>query len=431
MSSAREENRPTDERRSPFASRDFRLLFLGNLISSSGTWLQNVAQGVLVLRLTGRSALVGVVQAATFVPVMLLALHGGRLADRFDRRQLLIWTQVLAIASTGVLAILAASHRVGVTALVVVAVLLGIQYAVAIPAMQAMIPGLVPPEALGPAIGMMSITYNLSRAVGPLLATIAIGLGFGLAFGLNSLSFAALIGAALLIRAPSRATAETDHHDHGRSGRGAAGGSIREAVAHAWHDRRLRFLLIAVAAVSFATDPIYTLSPTFARDVFGRPASNAGMLVAAFGGGAIAASFLAGRSLRRAGASRARSGVAGIGVMLAGLVAFDAAPAFPAAIAALAVCGSGYLVAISTLTAGVQEAVAEALRGRVMAIWTLCFLGTRPLAALIDGALADLISPRWATLSMLIPAAAVGVAFLLMPPYARWPRPWAAPHPSR
>src|SRR2546430_10351731 len=86
-------------RRSVLAHRDFRLFFVGNLISSSGTWLQNVAQGVLVLQLTGRSAVVGAAQAATFVPVLLLALHGGRLADRFDRRRLLIWTQVLAIGA--------------------------------------------------------------------------------------------------------------------------------------------------------------------------------------------------------------------------------------------------------------------------------------------------------------------------------------------
>ena len=152
---------------SVFASRDFRLFFVGNLVSSSGTWLQNVAQGVLVLQLTGRSVMVGAAQAATFVPVLLLALHGGRLADRFDRRRLLIWTQVGAAAATAVLAILAAGHHAGVTAIVVVAVVLGIQYAVAVPATQALVPSLVSPQDLGPAIGLTSVTYNLARALGP------------------------------------------------------------------------------------------------------------------------------------------------------------------------------------------------------------------------------------------------------------------------
>src|SRR5438552_14764524 len=113
MRTARREPAPSDPtgpagRASVLAHRDFRLFFIGNIVSSSGTWLQNVAQGVLVLQLTGRSAMVGVVQAATFVPVLLLALHGGRLADRFDRRRLLIWTQALAFGATAVLAVLAA-----------------------------------------------------------------------------------------------------------------------------------------------------------------------------------------------------------------------------------------------------------------------------------------------------------------------------------
>src|SRR3954452_3019742 len=113
-----------------FANRNFRLFFTGQIVSNTGTWLQNVAQGVLVLRLTDSSLMVGVSNAALFVPVLLLALFGGRLADAFDRRRLLIGTQFLAMGATGVLAILAGSGNATVAAVLVVAVLVGVQYAV-------------------------------------------------------------------------------------------------------------------------------------------------------------------------------------------------------------------------------------------------------------------------------------------------------------
>ncbi len=389
--------------RSPtvLSNRDFRLFFVGNLISSSGTWLQNVAQGVLVLQLTGRSFMVGLTQAATFVPVLLLALHGGRLADRFDRRRLLIWTQLGAAAATAILAALAGLHRAGVTAIVVVAVVLGVQYAVAVPATQALVPSLVEPENLGPAIGLTAVTYNLARALGPLLATVAVALlGFGLAFGLNSLSFMALALAIAAIRPVG-------------GGRRPEGGSIMEAVRHAWGDRRLRTLLAAVVAVSFATDPVFTLSPALAHLVFHRATSQAGLLVSAFGAGAIGSALVVTRLMRRPASSRTAVGLAAMAVMAGGLALMAVSPSFWLALVALLVAGSGYLLTITGWTTGIQEAVPDVLRGRVMAIWTLCFLGSRPVAAVLDGALADALSPRWAAELMLVPAGAVGLLLLV------------------
>ncbi|HXJ67224.1 MAG TPA: MFS transporter, partial [Actinomycetota bacterium] len=172
-----------------FANRNFRLFFTGQLISNTGTWLQNVAQGVLVLRLTNSSLMVGVANAALFVPVLLLSLFGGQLADRFDRRRLLLSTQVLALIATAVLAVLAGTGNAKVVVVIVVAVVIGIQYAVSIPAMGALLPALVDRSQLGEAIGMNSVTYNLARVVGPVIATVTIAaVGFGWAFALNSLS---------------------------------------------------------------------------------------------------------------------------------------------------------------------------------------------------------------------------------------------------
>src|SRR5919198_6326895 len=192
--------------------RNFRLFFGGQLISNSGTFLQSVAQAVLVRNLTHSSFMVGVATAAVFVPVLLLSLGGGSLADRFDRRRLLIATQVLAMAATGTLAVLAATGHATVAAVITVAALVGVQYPVAIPTMQALLPAMVEPRRLGEAIGWNSVTLNVGRVLGPVLSTVALAtVGFAWAFGLNSLSFLAIIVAlaSMQLVRPARTVGET------------------------------------------------------------------------------------------------------------------------------------------------------------------------------------------------------------------------------
>ena len=380
-----------------FANRNFRLFFFGQVVSNTGTWLQNVAQGVLVLELTGRSFMVGVTNAALFVPVLVLALFGGRLADRFDRRRLLISTQVLALAATGVLAVLAGSGNATVAAVMVVAVLVGVQYAVSIPAMGALLPALVRREHLGQAIGMNSVTYNLARVVGPVIATATIaGLGFGWAFGINSLSFLALIAALLLLRLE-------------RAPRVESGGSIREVLAMAWGNPRLRMMLFGVAAVSIASDPVITLGPTFAQDVFGRADHDAGLLVAAFGIGSILAAFLLARTFRAPPDTRLRMLPWTMLLMAGGLAGFAFTPSFWPALGVLLVGGLGYLASSTAWTTALQEEVEDRMRGRIMGLWTIAFLGTRPIAALVDGAVADATNPKIAVLVVLLPLVLVTV----------------------
>src|SRR5919197_5150336 len=230
--------------------RNFRLFFIGMLISNSGTFLQSVSQGVLVHDLTGRDFMVRVTQAAAFIPVLLLALQGGSLADRFDRRRLLISTQVLAMVATGTLAVLAATGHATVPAVIAVAALVGVQYAVAIPTMQALLPAMVEPRRLGEAIGWNSVTFNVGRVLGPALSTVAIAtVGFAWAFGLNSLSFLAIIVALMSMRLvrPARATAERT--------------SVRDVLRYAWRSPRIRMILLAVLVLALAIDPMITLAP--------------------------------------------------------------------------------------------------------------------------------------------------------------------------
>ena len=379
-----------------FDNRNFRLFFFGQIVSNTGTWLQNVAQGVLVLRLTDSSLMVGVTNAALFLPVLLLAMFGGRLADAFDRRRLLISTQVLAMAATGVLALLAASGNVSVAAVIVVAVLVGVQYAVSIPAMGALLPALVDRSLLGQAIGMNSVTYNLARVIGPIIATAAIaGAGFGWAFAINSASFLALIVALSLLRLERQPAGE------------ARGGSVREVMRIAWRNPRLRVMLFGVAAVSMAADPVVTLGPTFAQDVFGRSDNDAGLIVAAFGLGSILAAVFLSRTFRAPGDARLKVLPWSMTLMAAGLAGFAFVPSFWPALVVLMAGGVGYLLASTAWTTALQEEVEDRMRGRIMGLWTIAFLGTRPIAALIDGAVADLAGPRVAVLVILVPLALV------------------------
>jgi MFS family permease len=381
-----------------FANRNFRLFFAGQLVSNTGTWLQNVAQGVLVLRLTNRSFMVGVANAALFLPVLALALFGGRLADVFDRRRLLIATQVLAMAATAVLAVLAGTGHASVAAVIVVAALVGVQYAVSIPAMGALLPALVDRSQLGQAIGLNSVTYNLGRVIGPVVATAAIaGVGFGWAFAINSVSFVALIVALALLR--------LEREPRGES----RGGSIREVMSVAWRNPRLRLMLAGVAAVSIASDPVVTLGPAFARDVFGRTENDAGLVVSAFGVGSILAAVLLARAFRAPSAARLRMLPWTMALMAAGLAGFAFVPSFWPALAVLLVGGIGYLASSTTWTTALQEEVEDRMRGRIMGLWTVAFLGTRPIAALVDGLVSDLAGPKVAVLVVLIPLVLVAV----------------------
>jgi MFS family permease len=378
--------------------RNFRLFFIGMLISNSGTFLQSVSQGVLVYDLSHHSNfMVGVVQAAVFVPVLLLALQGGSLADRFDRRWLLIATQVLALGATGTLAVIVATGHASVPAVMVVAVLVGIQYAVAIPTMQALLPAFVDPRRLGEAIGLNSVTFNLARVIGPALSTVLISVSFGLAFGINSLSFLALIAALLLIRfhRPTRG--------EGRSG------SVREGLAYAWRNPRTLMILAAVLALSLAIDPMITLAPDIARNVFHRPRQDAGLFLAAFGFGSMCAAFLFVRVLRSPSSERYRKAPFLMLLFAAGVISFAWMPSVWLALVVLAIGGLGFLTSTTTWTTGLQEEVTEAMRGRIMGIWTLCALGSRPIAALIDGGVADVAGPRIAALVICIPLVLVAL----------------------
>ena len=387
--------------------RTFGVYFVGNLVSNCGTWLQNIAAAVVVYDLTGSTALVGAVSILQFAASMLLSPWAGALSDRVDRRRLLIAGQIIGgVASASLAAWVAAVGVEGLPGpwpIFAAATVIGIGWAISVPTMQALVPALVEPEDLDQAIALNSITFNIARAVGPALGAIALArLGAAAAFGLNAATFAILIITLLLIR--PRPIERNDHRGDG---------SVREGLRYVRREPALYVLLIGVTALGFGTDPVNTLTPAMA-DVLGGSEELVGWMVSAFGIGAAGTAFVVGALRKRI--SLGVMGVLGLAVLSLGLFGFAAgpglstlqvfgltvAPAVPLTLVSLVVAGAGFLLALTGLTTELQRRVPEPLLGRVMALWAVAFLGSRPAAALLDGALGDLFGPQTA-------AAAAGV----------------------
>jgi MFS family permease len=381
------------------ADRNYWPYFAGNLLSNCGTWFQNIAQAILVYRLTGSTFLVGVVNFAQFAGVFVLAPFAGSAADRFDRRRMIVLTQVGAVTVTAALAVLQGTGLATAPVVIVLTGLLGLTFALAIPAIQAMVPDLVDEEHLAAALALSSVTFNLARAVGPVLGAVVVArLGIATAFGLNSLSYLALVAGLLAVR-PVQV-----HRPAGPPPR------WRDSVRMVRADVAMVALLVVVAAISITQDPVVTLTPGFSSELFHRADTLTGVLVGAFGlGSALAAATIASRTgdLVR----RLAPGCAGMGV---GLLGFAVAPAVPVALVGLFVGGFGFMVTNTAVTTALTIEAAPEQRGRVMAIWSLAFLGTRPPASLVDGAVASAAGLRAAAVVLTVPVLAAGAAMAVL-----------------
>jgi MFS family permease len=378
--------------------RNFAPYFVGNASSASGTWFQNLAASLLVYRLTHSAFLLGVLNFCNFVPVLLLAPWAGSAADRFDRRRLLLVTQLGSTAISAALAGLAWAGLARVWVVIACAVVLGIGSAFAAPVSMALIGDLVPREQLGAAVALNSMTYNLARAVGPALAAVCVRtLGIPASFAVNAASYLVLVLALLVVSPAPRRLAK----------RGEA--RLRDSLRLVRDEPRLLAFLLIVTVVGFASDPVNTESPAFAH-AFGRPDTDAGYFIAAFGVGAVLAAFLV---AGRVADSRGRFIVL-IGLLGGGMVAYSLVPWLPAAYIFLGVAGFGYLASNTAATSRLQLGVAESQRGRIMALWSVAFLGLRPIASLADGAIAGAFGVRTAGVSLAVPAlAAAGAIYLL------------------
>ena len=328
------------------------------------------------------------------MPVLVLSPWAGGLADRVDRRKLLLATQLTSTALTAVLAGLAWDGAATEWVVIGFSGALGIVSALSIPAQQSLIAALVDEEDVPQAVALNSMTFNLARAIGPASAAGVIAtLGIPWAFAINSASYLLLFAGLLRVNPREEQRAESS--------------SLRDSFRLLRERPALVMALLVVMVAGFGSDPVNTESPAFAH-AFGYSDTWAGVIVAFFGAGAVAAAFLV---AGRVAGSRRRMAVT-LGALGVGVLLFSVTPWLPLALPLLALAGFGYLGSNTSATTRLALGVEPWQRGRIMALWSIAFLGLRPVASLVDGAIAGAWGVRVAGVVLAVPAL-IGAAFAL------------------
>ena len=361
--------------------RNYRLYFGGQLTSLAGNWMQIVAELWLILELTGSGLAVGIATALQFTGIMLFGLWGGALADRFDKRKLLIITQLAMAAPALALFGLALSGSVEVWIVYALIAVRGLVLAIDSPTRQAFAMELVGPERIVNAVALNSMLVHSARMAGPALAGVVIALwGVSICFAVNALSFIVMIGALVAMRSGELGSKPPRQEAYGI---GAALRAVRDK-------RELRVPLLLMAALSTLGFNFPVVIPLLARFSFGGDITTYSMLMVAIGIGAIAGSLFA-ASHGRTGPGFVAVGAAGFGV--AGLLA-TVAPSLALEMAALTLLGAAGVTFAASINAGLQLAAAPEMRGRVMALYMVVFIGSTPIGGPLMGWLAEAVSPR-------------------------------------
>ncbi|MFZ0142938.1 MAG: MFS transporter, partial [Candidatus Sulfotelmatobacter sp.] len=358
--------------------RNFQLFFSGQLISLIGTWMQSVAQSWLVYRMTGSALLLGSVGFASQVPVFLFAPLGGIAADRFDRRHIVIATQTASMLLAFVLAALTLLHKVQVWHVFVLASLLGVVNAFDIPGRQSFLVDMVGKEDLMNAIALNSSMFNGARVIGPAIAGILVAkIGEGWCFFANAVSYIAVIIGLLLMRviAPLRA-AMASPLEH-----------MMEGFRFVNRTAPIRALLLLLGLVSLVGMPYVVLMPIFADQILHGGARGLGILMGATGVGALLGALTL----------AFREGVKGLGRWVAwccagfgaSLIIFALSRTFWVSVILLLPVGYCMMLQMACSNTLIQVMVPDALRGRVMAVYSMMFMGMAPIGALFGGALAE------------------------------------------
>jgi MFS family permease len=366
--------------------------------------METVGVGILVTETTGRATWTGVVAAAGFVPAAVLGPVGGALADRLERRRLLLVTTTIQTGLAALLTLLAATGTPSpwvVTAIVLAA---GCTSAIGFPTYQTLLPDLVPPEDVVGAVALSSAQWNLGRVIGPAVAGIVIGFGgYAWAFGLNALSFGAVFVAIAALSLPP------PHHD---------GSSILEAIrggiAYTRRDPGLRSVMILVVLNSFLAAPFIALVPAMAIKVFDRGAGATSFLTTVQGAGAVVMALSLGALASRFGSRRTLVGM--LWGLPPALAVYALAPTLWASGVAIFVVGLLYLGALSSFMSIAQLRAPARVRGRVLSLITMALGALYPLGSIIQGSLADEYGLRTVTLaSGVLMAGSLAVLWIAQP----------------
>jgi MFS family permease len=363
--------------------RNFRILWFGAFTSTIGTWMQKVAQNWLVLTLSGAQSafFLGLDSFLGDLPIMLFTLLGGVIADRRDRRHQLLASQYVQMATAFTLAALVYFGAVRIWHVLVLSVVTGLAQAFGGPAHQSLLPSLVDKKDMPNAIAFNSIQFNLSRMIGPLVAGAALA-AFGMVacFGLNGLSFLAVIAAILALRIDYIPTPRTTR--------------ISQELKLGFDFVRDHPALIGLATLGFATtflgNPLLTFLPLFAQDVFHGGVTQYTWLMAAAGGGAVSGALVVAwlGQFRHMGRTLLAMQLA-YGVLV---VLFAISRVLPLNTMLLFFAGASFTICTSMLSSLVQLNVSNEMRGRVMSIYMVAFRGGMPLGSLAAGWIASLTS---------------------------------------
>lgn len=400
----------------------FGALFWGKMISSGSVWTHGIVAAIVMHNVTGSALMVGLVGVVQFTPQLIFSPSSGKWADVGDPARQILLGRVLCVAGSGSVAawflLSPGTTGAGAAAAVLVGtVIVGVGFVVGGPAMQSIVPRLIRDGELSTAMALNSIPMTIGRLIGPAMgaytaAHFGAATGFAVSAALHFV-FAVLV---VMVRFPSPPgrNPDTDYR-------------VRTGLRYVWRDRPLLLALLAVTTVGFAADPSITLTPSMAENLGGGP-ELVGLLSTAFGAGA--AVGMAILALLRGRVPSAQVSFAGVCLLGIGsvLLAMSTVPA--AALAGFAVAGLGFGWGMTGLSTVVQERAPEELRGRIMALWLVGFLGSRPIAAAVLGGTADLVSVPAA---FIVAAASTLVVALLCRPATLnggVARPLLAPKPT-
>jgi MFS family permease len=367
-------------------NRSFRYYFVGSVTSDFGTWLQNTAQVVLAYRLSHSVLVVGLVTCAQFSSPLVLGPWAGVMTDRFGGRRILLATQVAAAVCAGLMAALAFAGLMHTRWLGCGAIASGLIFTLALPARNVTVRRLVPAADIRPAFAMDSVSYNLGRALAPPVSVLLVStVGYAWAFAANSASFLVFVG-CLILAGRGQPTEKQERSQ------------LKDGFKIALHDQRIAVLLLMVAAVTVADDPVLVLGPAVAAHLH-VSADWSGWFIAALGGGTFIGSFRPSMhepSLRLAATALA--------ILAACMMLFVLSSSLPLTILAAFGAGVMCLVANSATRTVLVIQATPVHEASVMAVWAIAWAGSKPVASLSDGMLAGHIGIKWTGVLLAAPA---------------------------
>ena len=398
--------------------RNYRLFSGAQLVSLSGTWMQTVAQNWLVLDLTGSGVALGIVTGLQFLPTALAGLWGGLLADRFSKRRILMWTQGLSGVLAVALGLLTLTGAVRLWMVYVLALVLGIVTAMDTPARQAFVIEMVGPEDVANAVGLNSALFNTARIVGPAIGAVVIAsFGLAAAFLINGASY---VGPVMALAAMDGRALQRAPRQPKRKG------MLREGMAYAWRSRTPRRTLVLMSVVAtFGFNFVVTI-PLLVRYTFGGEVGSYAVLTSVAAGGGLVGALWVARRARPT--QRLLAGTAAAFGFFA--LAASVAPTFGAAAVMLTVAGGAAMAFIATANSTLQLTTPEHLRGRMMALYALVFMGSTPLGGPLVGTISEHWGPRMGiAVGALATLAAAAAAILTLRPETMRARAQHAPEP--